>query len=655
MSRRLNALCALAICGLALSWPGVSPSRAEEKAAVPGDAFVTRVLPLLKTHCFGCHGADAQEGGVAYDDLTDDATALRRRSLWKRALARVAAGEMPPEGETPLSAGEKKTLVEWMSYASEYLDCNVRDPGPTIIRRLTRSEYDRTIRSLLGVDFKSAEAVGMPEEGVFEGFENTSAALTFSPAQMEKYLSAADRVLEDLYSARYNRQRQTVLFARPGKELSEDAAARQILERLARRAYRGPIEDSDVEPLLAIFAKARAQEAEFDDALRYAIKPILVAPRFLFRFEVGEPVDASQPGNVEQATRVTDHELAVRLSYFLWSSMPDDELFEVAGRGELRRPEVLRAQTLRMLKDARGRALVDDFAVQWLQLKKLDQARPQREFFPTFTNDLRRAMRDETLTFFDHLRTEDRSLLELLDADYTYVNADLAKHYQLTLPDNATSRDRRAAARTMQRVALRPEDHRGGLLGMGSVLAMTSHTFRTSPTLRGKYILEVMLGTPVPPPPPDAGMLKEDKRDKRKAAATFREQLAQHATQKSCIGCHKKLDPLGFALDNYDPIGGWRESTADLPLDVVGELPGGERFNGVAELKQLLMTRKDEFTRSMASKLLSYALGRELDYYDDCTIDEITERLKREDYRFSELILGVVESYPFQHRRLEAD
>lgn len=621
----------------------IAPARGEPPTPFAADAFTKTIQPLLKEHCLSCHGTDTQEGGVSYADLKDDQSALRRRPLWKRALLRVQAGEMPPEGEKPLTADEKKLLQGWMAYATEYLDCSegARDPGPTVLRRLNRTEYDLTIRDLLGIDFHSAESVGMPDEAVVDGFDNTSAALGFSPALLEKYLAAADKVLELLYSPKYRKQLDGVLFVRPGKVITEEQAARQVAERFVRRAYRGPIDDDDLRPLLALFQKAKSREEPFEQAAKAMLKPVLVSPRFLYRFEAGEP--AKKEDASEHAVRVTNHELAARLSYFLWSSLPDEELAKMADEGKLSQPAVLREQTLRMLKDPKARALTDNFAVQWLQLGKLAQARPTTEFFPTFTHDLRRAMREETILFVDHLRQEDRSLLELLDADYTYVNTDLAKHYGLTPP----------TGKEFERVALRPEDHRGGLLGMASVLSMTSHTFRTSPTQRGKYILDVVFGSPVPPPPANAGMLKDDDQNKRRAPATFREQLAQHATQKACVGCHKKLDPLGFALDNYDPIGTWRDSRPEFPLDVAGELPSGERFSGAAELKQLILKRKDDFARNITEKLLIYALGRELDYFDDCTIHEVGQRLTQNEYRYSELILGIVESYPFQHRRTQ--
>src|SRR5262249_19383536 len=277
----------------------------------------------------------------------------------------------------------------------------------------------------------------------------------------------------------------------------------------------------------------------------------------------------------------------------------------------------LRAQVKRMLADRRAGSLTHRFGMQWLRVNRLDRARPSTEFFPAFTGQMRNAMREEVVAFLDHLRTADRSVLDLLDADYTFVNAALAKHYGIA----------GIVGDKIQKVTLHPEHHRGGLLGMGAVLALTSHTFRTSPTQRGKYVLEVILGTPPPPPPANAGMLKEDNPARKKQPLTFKEQLAQHATQPSCAGCHRKIDPLGFALDNYDAVGAWRESSKDRPLDVSGVLPTGEKVNGVADLKKVLLNRKDEFARNFVEKMLVYALGRELEPSDECTVREVLDVL----------------------------
>ena len=321
--------------------------------------------------------------------------------------------------------------------------------------------------------------------------------------------------------------------------------------------------------------------------------------------------------------------------------MPDDELLDLADRGRLTAPgPVLEQQVRRMLADPRARSLTDNFAVHWLQIHKLPVARPSTEFFPEFNANIRQAMFDETTLFFDTLRREDRSVLELLDADYTFVNEELAKYYGL--PD--------VKGKELQRVALKPDDDRGGLLGMGSVLAVTSHTSRTSPTMRGKWILEVVFGTPPPPPPANVSQIKEEP-NKKKDIQTFREKLAQHAQDAACAACHRKMDPLGFALDNYNAVGRWRDKLGDQPLDVTGELPTGEKLNGVADLKRILLARKEDFARNLTEQLLTYALGRELEDCDDCPVRQIATPLKTDDYRFSTLVMEIVKSYPFQYRR----
>ena len=294
-----------------------------------------------------------------------------------------------------------------------------------------------------------------------------------------------------------------------------------------------------------------------------------------------------------------------------------------------------------MLQDDKAKALTERFAVQWLQVHKLPTARPTTEFFPMFDAGMKRAMQNETTSFFDHLRTADRSVLELLNADYTFVNEALAKHYGIAGVTGDKPR----------KVTLNPEHHRGGILGMGAVLALTSHTFRTSPTQRGKYVLDVIFGTPPPPPPANVSILKGDAPKGKKQPLTFKEQLAAHASEPSCAACHRRIDPLGFALDNYNAVGAWRESTKDSPLDVAGVLPTGEKVQGAADLKRAILSRKDDFARNMAAKLLEYALGRELEGADECSIREIHAAMQKNGYTFSTLVLETVKSVPFRQRR----
>lgn len=624
------AASAIGLSGLALLSGLAASSQTRMPAAPDPREFQQKVRPLVGKYCLGCHNASHKEAGVDLSGVNDPAAALRQRRLWKRAAARIAAGEMPPPGAKDPSKKDRDLLVRWMQAAAAHLDPkdpSAGDPGPSLLRRLTRTEYNLTIRDLFGLDFDSAQEVGMPDSEVTTGFTNLAAALNLSPALLDKYLAAADKIADRVF--RDGRARQQLLSVAEGEGLGERERASQILARLLRRAYRRPARPVEVERLLAVYDRA-AREGGFEAGVRGALRPVLISPHFLFRVE-GDPAGPAP-------ARVSDHELAVRLAYFLWSRMPDDTLATLADQGKLSDPAVLEAQVARMLADPRAQALTEGFGKQWLQFGAVQNARPSTEFFPAFTLRLRRAMYDETATFFDHLRTEDRSILELLDADYTYVNAELAKHYGIE----------GVSGTQMQRVILKPEHHRGGLLGMGSVLALTSHTHRTSPTQRGKYVLEVLFGTPPPPPPPQAGLLKEDK---GKEPRNFREQLARHASDAACAGCHRKMDPLGFALDNYDAVGAWRESTSDRPLDTTGELPTGEKLKGAADLKQVILSRRGEFARNMAAQLLSYALGRELVDSDDYTLHGLETDLERGGYRFSVLVRGIVNSIPFQHRR----
>ena len=631
--------------------------------AAPHD-YERAIRGIIERRCLDCHGTGTQEAGVSFAELRETHVALQKRPLWKRSLTRVAAGEMPPEDGEPLTADEQKQLKEWLRFAIDYVDVDPahRDPGPSTLRRLNRTEYENTLRDLLGMEITAIQAVGLPDDGVTGGFDNQASALSLSTPLVEKYFAAADAVVAQLYGdapaaerrgprrggrstgrsggdaddgrrAAYDR----LIFVRPGDGLSDREAARKILAQFTRRAFRRPVDEPDFAPLLAIFDRALGSGKSFDEAIRQTLKPVLVSPHFLFRVGRDRPAAEGRSG-----APVDAHELAVRLSYFLWSTMPDDELISAAESGKLLSAAELERQARRLLADPRGRALTDNFGVQWLQLGRLSEARPTTEFFPSFNNQLKDAMLAETTAFFDNLRREDRSLLELLDADYTFVNGRLAEHYGIA----GVSGDE------LQRVALTPEHHRGGLLGMGSVLALSSHTFRTSPTQRGKYVLDVLLGAPPPPPPPaNAGVLKEEQGRGRRSPRTFREQLAQHSTVKSCAACHRKLDPLGFALDNYDAIGVWRESTSDVKLDVSGVLPDGTKLEGAADLKRVLLSRRDEFVRNFIERLLSYAQGRVVDYYDEATIREIQAAAVKEEFRFSSIVLGIVRSPTFQQRR----
>jgi hypothetical protein len=607
------------------------------------------VRGLVTTYCSKCHGEKVQKGGVNLAVFPDEKSVLRQRKVWREVAEQLKSGTMPPEGQKPLPKDQRDQMVAWITRTLDLADERDRtrpDPGRSVVRRLTRSEYNRTVRDLVGVDFDVSGAVGMPDDTGGDSFDNLAAALNVSDTLMEKYFAAADLILEKLYeTARPRGEKpkpgtpptafERVVSVSPSWVMPPRVAAKWVVERLARRAYRRPVEAREVDRLLTLFDRASTAGMGYREALRPVLKAVLVSPNFLLRIERDRATDPDSP------YRVSDHELATRLSYFLWSSMPDAELIALADRSELSRPEVFEKQVRRMLADPKARALTDDFAAQWLRLRKLADARPSTEFFPTFTPALRQAMYDEAATFFDKLRVDDRPITDLLDANYTYVNDELASHYGI----------KGVSGHEMRRVSL-TDPNRGGLLGMGAALALTSHTNRTSPTLRGKYILDVILGTPPPPPPPDVGQIDDSK--KGKDAKTFRELLTTHATRPACAGCHAKIDPLGFGLENFDAVGRYRKSGPDV--DATGKLPTGAAFDGPKALKQVLLGRKDRFVENMTERLLSYALGRELQAADATTVKVVVADLGKNGERFSVLVLGIVKSYPFQHRRnLKAD
>ena len=413
----------------------------------------------------------------------------------------------------------------------------------------------------------------------------------------------------------------------------DERCPRRIVESLAGRAFRRPPAPAEVERYLSFVSEARRQGDPLEEGLAVALQAMLVSPDFLFRLERGEAAGDATPG----VQRLTEHELASRLSYFLWASMPDEELRRLADQRMLRTPEVLEAQVRRLLADPKSRSLVREFGGQWLQVRALESAAPDKERFPQFEDYLRRSMQRETELFFEAIVREDRSVLEFIDADYTFLNERLARHYGI---DGVTGPEFRRTALAGNR--------RGGVLTHGSVLTVSSYATRTSPVLRGKWILENVLNSPPPPPPPGVDNLDEEKVG---SAASLREQLEAHRTDPICASCHRRMDPLGFGLENFDAVGAWRTQDGDLPVDASGVLPDGRAFSGPAELRDILSREREAFARAIASKLLTYALGRGLEPYDQRTVRAIARRLPSHDYRFSGLVLEIVNSTPFQLRR----
>jgi hypothetical protein len=427
--------------------------------------------------------------------------------------------------------------------------------------------------------------------------------------------------------------RRRIFVSRPANPDEEAESARRILRALMRRAYRRPVTDRDLEGPFELYQQARA-EGGFEAGIEMALRSILMSPKFLFRIESQPPKAAANA-----PYRISDLDLASRLSFFLWSSIPDDQLLDLAVKKTLSKPEVLQQQVRRMLADPRSQALVENFAGQWLHIRNVAVHQPSPETLFHFDDNLRKAFEKETQLFFESIMRENRSVLELLDANYTFLNERLAKHYGIE----------GVRGERFRKVALPPGSPRGGLLGQGSILMATSYPNRTSPVIRGKWILENVFGAPPPPPPPNVPELK-DSRDPRKVLP-MRERLAAHRANPACAGCHAQMDQLGFALENFDAIGEWRDLYASgAKVDASAQLPDGSKFNGPAELRKVLLSHSDEFLTTMTEKLMVYALGRGLEAFDAPAVRKIKRDATRDNYRFEALIQGIVTSTPFTMR-----
>ncbi|HWN96746.1 MAG TPA: DUF1592 domain-containing protein [Methylomirabilota bacterium] len=426
--------------------------------------------------------------------------------------------------------------------------------------------------------------------------------------------------------------RRKIFFSTPTKTEDEEACAKQILSTLMRRAYRRPVTDADLDKPMAFYRNARAEKESFDAGVETALSTILVSPQFLFRVE--RDPEGIAP---DTAYRISELDLASRISFFLWSSIPDDELLETAIRGELSKPAVLEKQVRRMLTDSRSKTLANNFADQWLYLRNLESFTPDLRLFPDFDDNLRQAFRQETELFFESIMREDRNVMNLLKADYTFLNERLAKHYGV--PNVYGSRFRRVST---------GDSGRGGLLRHGSILAVTSYATRTSPVIRGKWILENIIGTPPPPPAPDVPALRDNTVS---ATLSVRERLAEHRANAACASCHNMIDPPGFALENFDAVGRWRTLEEGKPVDASGGLPDGSKFTGVSGLEDGLLNRPEVFVGTLTEKLLTFALGRGVEPYDAPAIRKIVRDAKAEDYRFSSIIVGITKSTPFTMRK----
>ena len=745
-------------------------------AAKPVDTtFDTKIKPFLTTYCNGCHNSTKQAGSVTLDAYINESHAKKDRMTWETIVNVVASGEMPPKKKPQPSKEDKEAFLGWVENTMIKVDCtSPKDPGRVTLRRLNRAEYNNTIRDLCGVDFSPAD--DFPSDDVGYGFDNIGDVLSMQPVLLEKYLTAAEKVLDTaivsldgVRSSNQSFRPQTILVtprsaklrekspqgreivrivlveegsaflekfnfsadgeyilrvkawgepsgeeapkiairldgkeaksftvdatektkakpyevklkvstgerrvavaftnpaadkksrivhleaieiegpigggskplpestkrilqAIPKTEADNKTAAKVVLTKFATRAYRRPVTADEIQRLLKLYDIAEGQGDPFEKAIRLPLKAILVSPNFLFRVE-------ADPKSPDEVRTISDYEFATRLSYFLWSTMPDDTLIQLADTGELRKPGILEGQVKRMLKDPKSKALVDNFAGQWLMLRNIRTLSPDTGLFPTWDEPLRDAIIRETELYFDYIVREDRSVLEFLDSDYTFANERLAKHYSLPNVRGAE----------FQKVKL-TDTKRGGVITQASILLVTSNPTRTSPVKRGKWILDNILGTPPPPPAPDIPELPPVGELK----GTLRQQMESHRSNPACATCHAKMDPLGFGLENFDAIGRWRELDNKQKIDPSGVLPGGAKFSGPSELRKILLGKSEAFRNCLSEKLLTYALGRGLEYQDKCAVNDLSKKLTKGNDQFSQLVLAILETDAFQKRR----
>lgn len=771
MSIRASSILLLA------SWSVFTYVQGAPISATGGLTLAKDIRPLLQKYCWDCHGDGETDGDLALDAFSDEASMLAKRKVWEGVQFHIENWMMPPEEKKKQpTPAEREKMAQFISAVLNPYDPNNPDPGRVTLRRLNRVEYDNTVRDLLGVTIRPANE--FPEDDSGYGFDTIGDVLTLPPILMERYLSAADRVLEDAtpkapppsvkqtYGPERLRSKRDVGRAEKGAfslfseglagveydfpitgvyvfrakvwaaqagperaraemrsgevmilkstevsgtperpqmlegraEISEgrhrvgvgflndfyddkasdparrdrnlfitqfeiegpltsnvqqaksdmaqkifgagaggqtEATARAVLQTFANRAFRRTALPAEVERLLSIFRLAQKSGENYTESLKMAMKAVLVSPHFLYRIE-WQP----EPENPARIVDINEFSLASRLSYFLWSSMPDDELLSLAFRNELRKS--LTTQVKRMLRDPKARALPQNFAGQWLETRTLDVVQPDQKRF-RFPMPLREAMKRETEEFFWNVMQENRSVMDFVNGSYSFLNERLAQHYGIP----------GVAGDHFRKVELPAESMRRGVLTHGSVLTITSDPTRTSPVKRGKWVIENILGIASPPPPPNVPPLDDDK--KGPPTGTVRQRLEQHRTNPVCASCHSLLDPVGFGLESFDAIGAFRSSELGKPIDSSGVFTTGQKFSNSLELSNIITKEKeDHFLRCLTKKLLTYALGRGLEAYDRPAIDGIVARIKKENRTFESLILGVVESVPFQKRRGDA-
>lgn len=637
---RLSGIILAAVCAASVFAAAPAP------VLPPEEEFATVIKPILEKHCYECHNSEKHKGdlNLAVFDSLDQVKSVPE--VWTTVAERVQAFEMPPKGKKDLTFDQNRKLTVFFRSLPkpESTDCNqlANDRnanfyrGYVMSRRMNRAEYENTIRDLFGI--KIAVADLLPADGGGgEGFDTTGNALFTSTIHIEQYMSAADRVLMTVLpdkgkvSAEVKATRAKLLLGNenPSRKQAHDHA-RKIIARFEHLAFRRAPSIEDIDRATVLFDRVYERGDGFFPAIRLALKSVLVSPNFLF---LAEP-EPDKRGVLALGAVP----LASKLSYFLWSTMPDEELLRIAESGELVQTNVYVAQIKRMLADPKANALGERFAMQWLEIDRLgNEVNPDANKFPEFTPDLREAMRREVATTFNYVIKNNRPLTDLLDSDYTFVNERLAQIYGLS----------GVKGEQFQKVALNTKA-RGGVTGMAAVHALTSFPLRTSPVLRGRWVLEALLGEKVPPPPPDVPALEASAKEAH--GLPLREQLKIHRLKAECASCHDKMDPLGFGLENFDSLGRWRDADKGVALDTTGTLPSGETFTGPEGLKKILMSRKDQVMKHLARKMTGYAFGRELNKFDECVVDGGLEALKQNDYRPAALVVHIALSFPFRNR-----
>ena len=638
----------MVLAAFAAAWMPL-PASAEDAPLDPA------VQQFFQARCLRCHKGERAKGKLDLTQLQSTHSMAADPKRWGRIIARVAAGEMPPVGSTRPEADERDAFLADIKNRLYAVLCEAGPrPGPAPLRRLNRTEYGATIRDLLRIEISLGQI--LPDEGAGgEGFDNAAETLFLSPLHAEKYLEAAKEALD--YALKNPRSRAALLSGKQPEERrfgggfgggfgrrdtppepdppATAETARAVIERILPRAFRRPAREGEIDQYFALFEAAQKAGEPFDQALLFVLRGVLVSPHFLFRLE--------EQNTTAEPRLVGPYEMASRLSYFLWASMPDEELLRLAGEGRLSEPDVLREQVSRMLRDRKTREACESFVEQWLGTRELGRNVKPDPKLNRYTNELEWALKQEPVLFFQYLLAEDRPVLDLIDSNYTFVDTKLARHYGIQVPN---------LKQQLLKADLPEDSHRGGLLGMAGVLAVSSLPHRTSPVLRGKWVREVLLGSPPPPPPPDVPPL--DEKQGSASPQSIRQLLEQHRANATCAACHDFIDPIGFGLENYDLLGRWRSEDNGQPIDAKGALPDGTKFDGAQELKQVLLARKDDFVRHLTTKLLGFALGRGLTVEDQCTVDEVVRKVKDSEYRSHVLIAEIVCSMPFRYRASEA-